>query len=115
MSRLSASAQAGAADPASGRPGRFAVRHPGQAKREPGSQKRQVLQCITIPDKASPFGDDGGGDDPLPSWDAQKALRSHPVSAACLKFQNYSVIRRHNPIRKLRRQFIVIQINVQMG
>ena len=32
-----------------------------------------------------------------------------------LKFQNHSVIGRHNPIRKLRRQFIVIHIDVQMG
>jgi len=34
--------------------------HPGQAKREPGTQK----SWRTIPDKASPSPDDGGGDPP---------------------------------------------------
>ncbi len=39
-----------------------ALRRPGQAKREPGSQKRWALQFVRIPDKALPFREDGGGD-----------------------------------------------------
>jgi len=39
---------------------RSALHHPGQAKREPGTQK----SWRTIPDKASPSPDDGGGDPP---------------------------------------------------
>ena len=37
-------------------------RHPGQAKREPGSQKERRFDFVTIPDKAAPFRDDGGVD-----------------------------------------------------
>jgi hypothetical protein len=39
---------------------RFAFRHPGQAKREPGSQKKHAF--ITIPDSAPSFRDDDDGD-----------------------------------------------------
>ena len=45
--------------------------HLGRAKREQGSQKRQALRSVTIPDKASPFRDDGGSDplgDLLAAW-----------------------------------------------
>jgi hypothetical protein len=33
-------------------------RHPGQAKREPGSQKDATFQFVTVPDKASPLRED---------------------------------------------------------
>jgi hypothetical protein len=29
-----------------------ALRHPGQAKREPGSQKKQTFRFVTVPDNA---------------------------------------------------------------
>ena len=47
---------------------------PARAKCEPGSQKRQTLQSLTIPDKGPPFRDDGSGESRPYCWRRAKEI-----------------------------------------